>query len=121
MVYFIQGTITGNIKIGRTKNDSGYRLERRVAQIQSSDVIKVLKVIVDEIDDKPYHRVFHNCWSHGEWFKPSKELLAFIRTIPRSKWDGMIAEQDCKAASKEKAQELSNKFIELAREFYKIS
>ncbi len=86
MVYFIQGAKTGLIKIGQT-----IKVVQRVRTLQaeSPDRLTVLAVLKNKIDDHPYHAKFATSWSHGEWFYPTPDLLAFIATIPKSQYDGL--------------------------------
>lgn len=91
MIYFIQGTQSGNIKIGYTKN----RIESRLKDIQSesSDILVCLKTIDGkEKDETNLHKKFKHLWSHAEWFRPGKTLLRYIKKLPSSSNDGMIAE-----------------------------
>jgi hypothetical protein len=85
VIYFIQGTITGNIKIGQTKRD----ISSRMIQIQSSDPLVCLKVIKDSNNERLYHRKFKHAWSHGEWFRPTPDLLEFISALPANEYAGV--------------------------------
>jgi hypothetical protein len=78
-VYFIAGSVTGLIKIGKS-TDVIRRL--RLLQIGSPDRLKILAVIKDQHSDAPYHTQFRTAWEFGEWFRPSVDLLAFIKTLP---------------------------------------
>jgi len=86
MVYFIQGEQTKLIKIGRA-GDILVRLQQ--LQCGSPDRLMVLAVAVDAYSDTSYHIQFAAARVHGEWFKPSAEVMAFIEDIPASKFDGL--------------------------------
>lgn len=80
MVYFVQGKITGNIKIGNTDAE---RFPKRFNEFQSSDQLVCLNTIADgdaalerELQDR-----FAFCHSHGGWFKPAPELLLYIDSL----------------------------------------
>lgn len=89
MVYFIQGEKTGRIKIGKATN-----VEWRLRNLQphSPDRLTVLKVLKTAFNDTPYHAQFVAGWSHGEWFDPTPELMAFIESIPVSEYDGLCVQ-----------------------------
>jgi hypothetical protein len=87
VIYFVQGTITKNIKIGYTYSEPNMRL----GSIQSSDRLILLKVIEgDELEENRIHRRFQAAWDHGEWFRPVPELLEYIASLPQTSFDGMI-------------------------------
>ena len=88
MIYFIQGTITKNIKIGQT-NRVGRDFLNRLQAIQSSDPLIVLRVIPDSNEEHYYQNQFKLLWSHGEWFYPGQELLKFIESLPRNEYSGL--------------------------------
>jgi hypothetical protein len=79
VVYFFQGIATGLIKIGWTEDDGRKRL--RVCQSHSPDQVVPLAMIPDAHDDAPYHYQFRNSWDHGEWFRPTPDLMEFIATL----------------------------------------
>jgi hypothetical protein len=82
MVYFIQGNKTRLVKIGQTTN---LTKRLRALQAHSPDQLYVLATIPDEKADAPYHLRFRESWAgHGEWFNPSPELMAFIKTLTPS-------------------------------------
>lgn len=76
VVYFIQDTNSGPIKIGITKD-----IQTRFGELQRSSPIplKILKTIngEKELEDQ-IHKHFKHLQQHGEWFQPAKELLDFI-------------------------------------------
>jgi hypothetical protein len=85
MIYFIQGTITKNIKIGFTSRPFVYRFN----SITSSDELICLKTMEGGQDiEYQLHQKFAADRLHGEWFKPSKELLTFIDIIPSTEHEG---------------------------------
>jgi hypothetical protein len=86
VVYFIQGDHSQLIKIGKTVD-----LVSRLGSLQgaSPDKLTVLAVIANENGDYEYHEIFADAWSHGEWFHPSPDLLAFIGRIPESQYSGL--------------------------------
>lgn len=85
MVYFIQGESTKLIKIGKA-DDVLVRL--RMLQCGSPDKLMVLKVEADA-SERVYHLQFAVDRIHGEWFRPSVDLMEFIGNIPPSKFDGL--------------------------------
>ena len=78
-VYFIQGKITRFVKIGWTVNP-----DQRLAGMQanSPDKLTLLKVIKGDIPyEKHLHKQFASIRNHGEWFYPSRGLMAFIQSL----------------------------------------
>lgn len=86
MVYFFQGTETGNIKIGFTADNVVERLQ----QINSSDLLICLAVIKEAYTDTHYHQQFQHLWLHGEWFRDGDDLLAFIASLPKNEYTNLI-------------------------------
>lgn len=77
-VYFIQAETLGLIKIGCAVDPSDrlYTL-----QCGSPDQLKLLAVIRDPNAydrEKGLHHHFRAHQSHGEWFRPAPEVLAYI-------------------------------------------
>lgn len=90
MIYFVQGTITKHIKIGFTSRPFIYRFK----SLMSSDPLVCLKTMEgDALVEAQLHQRFVANRIHGEWFQPSKELLAFIALIPASAHDNTIQNQ----------------------------
>ena len=86
MIYFVQGTITGNIKIGFTGRD----FLERFNLIQSSDVLVCLNTTEgDQTIERELHNRFYKSHDHQEWFKPSPELLSYIDSLPPSEFTGI--------------------------------
>jgi predicted GIY-YIG superfamily endonuclease len=77
-VYFVQGVDGGPIKIGFTTD-----VRRRLITIQAYSPISLRLVALfsgrAEHEGK-LHRMFQAERLHGEWFFPSPELLAIVRT-----------------------------------------
>lgn len=75
-VYFIQAEALGLVKIGWAA-DPTIRLSR--LQIGSPDRLKLLAVIEDGRSlEGVLHIMFAADRAHGEWFRPSTRLLAYI-------------------------------------------
>lgn len=76
MVYFIQAECGGSIKIGLAKDPA-----TRLNQIQRYSPLR-LRIIAlmdgDRSAELALHRRFLECWSHGEWFTPTPELIRWI-------------------------------------------
>ncbi len=86
-VYFVQGKITKLIKIGYA-DDVSARLV--CMQTGSPDVLELLHVIeatgllhARMIEEK-LHAKFEADRGHGEWHKPSRNLLKFIKNARTS-------------------------------------
>jgi len=85
-VYFIQGTISKNIKIGHTTKT----MRQRLRGIQSSDPLVVLKTIPGTKEDESrLHIAFRDAHSHREWFRPTEALLAYINSLPDNQDTGI--------------------------------
>lgn len=79
MVYFIQGSITKNIKIGYVKCD----VRSKLGSMQSSDPLVCLATVEgSEPEEEEIHDQFRHLHSHREWFLPGLDLLAFIDSLP---------------------------------------
>jgi hypothetical protein len=76
--YFIQGELTGLIKIGHTRGIATSRLSQ--LQPNSPDKLKILKV-VDQDMERFLHSMFEHQRAHGEWFRPSGGLLTLINAL----------------------------------------
>lgn len=78
-VYFVQAATIELIKIGITQ-DVDQRLS--VMRAQSPDKLRVLGVIEDRDPrglEVALHTGFAHLRSHGEWFRPEPDLLAYIK------------------------------------------
>jgi Meiotically Up-regulated Gene 113 (MUG113) protein len=80
VVYFVQRTTGGSIKIGYTRN-----LKRRLmGLVVGSDAPLVVLATIPTDNHRieiEIHRRFAKYRLHGEWFSPSEELLVFIASI----------------------------------------
>ncbi len=82
-VYFIQGQITGLIKIGWTISVEGRLF---TLQASSPDKLKVLGWFPGNgREERALHKHFASCRSHGEWFFPEPELLAEVKRCAHRK------------------------------------
>jgi hypothetical protein len=78
MIYFVQGEITGRVKIGYTKNLIGIRLQPMVSS--SPDKLTYLGGMPgDRKLEKFIQSEFAEHLFHGEWFEENDELLTFIK------------------------------------------
>lgn len=85
MVYFIQATEGGLIKIGTT-----VRLSERLKTLrkESGRPLWVLAVIPgDRFEEKGLHARFSHLRRDGEWFEPGDDLRRFI-DAEATDWDG---------------------------------
>lgn len=78
VVYFIRAS-NGRIKIGVTDD-----LKARFSALRSSSPCE-LEILVsvegDELTEREMHERFKASRSHGEWFDPSPDLIAYIDTV----------------------------------------
>lgn len=75
IIYFV--TDLQNIKIGFTNQD----IKKRIQQLSTGNSSKIYLIGFRQgsINDEKYlHTKFMNEKSHGEWFKPVKEILDYI-------------------------------------------
>lgn len=78
MIYFIQATGIGHIKIGYTDADDAL-IRLASLQIGSPVPLKLLGTIPGSLEDeKDLHRRFGSARVTGEWFKAVPELLALV-------------------------------------------
>lgn len=76
-VYFLQEQSTGTIKIGCTR-----RLATRIADLTAlnGSAVELLGFIKGyDLTERALHTIFAADRLHGEWFKPSPELVALAR------------------------------------------
>lgn len=74
--YFVQSEAGGPIKIGFTSKAP----EERLCQLQTGSPTKLRIVGLIPLDrEKELHERFAKHHSHGEWFRPVKQLLDFIQ------------------------------------------
>jgi hypothetical protein len=79
-VYFIQAGDDGPIKIGVSRKP-----KRRIESLRTASPVelRLIAVIVGgEKEEQALHRRFSEDRTHGEWFRPSSDLLAFIAALP---------------------------------------
>lgn len=76
MVYFIQQSKHGPIKIGKANNP---RSRMRDLQIGNPDKLYLLVAVGEHHATEPeLHEHFASLRMYGEWFKPGKKLLRYI-------------------------------------------
>lgn len=76
-VYFVRATESGRIKIGKARD-----VERRLAGIRTgcSEPLELMGWVDGGVHrEDAVHSMFRADREHGEWFRPSAALLAFIR------------------------------------------
>lgn len=77
-VYFIQVGTDGPIKIGYTKVNVEHRV--RAIQMGSPHILRWIGGFSgNRSDEKNAHRLLQNSSLRGEWFYPTKEVLAFVQ------------------------------------------
>lgn len=72
--YFIKGTTTGLIKIGRGKNPANRLMTIKTGATEPLELLGAL----EGNREREIHDRFSPSRSHGEWFTPSDDLAAFI-------------------------------------------
>jgi hypothetical protein len=75
MIYFIQDTETRRIKIGVSAEPT-----QRLKQLQTAHAAELELIAVmdgSRIEEQALHQLFTR--KRGEWFEPTRDLLAFIR------------------------------------------
>ena len=80
MIYFIQNGKQGPIKIGYTKGD----VEVRLSNLQSASPCKLYllgTMVGDKAVESRLHKKFDVFNTAGEWFKPDRILIDYIRDI----------------------------------------
>jgi hypothetical protein len=95
MIYFIQDTVQGYIKIGKTRET---RLEARIRALQTSmpNVLVCIGVIANDDNEKKYHDKFIDAHYRGEWYSPFSYLLDFIKSLPYDPYIGVRGDRDSK-------------------------
>lgn len=78
-VYFIRGRTSGHVKIGRA-----WDVSQRFHAIKTScsEPVELLGLIPSDFPERlegELHARFRRCCVHGEWFRPNRHLLRFIR------------------------------------------
>ena len=76
-VYFIQGKITGYIKIGFSTNSLA-RIQ--ILRKSNGEELEILHIIKDTSrqQEKDLHKKFKQYHLHDEWYRPGEKLLTFI-------------------------------------------
>src|SRR4029077_6133262 len=78
-VYFVRAANTGLIKIGLTGNPEGrLRDLRATCPVQLDELLVVRGTAAHEW---ALHLKFNNDRSHGEWFRETPQLFAFIEEL----------------------------------------
>jgi hypothetical protein len=77
-VYFIQAEANGYIKIGWTDGHPSFRL-KTLETAAPCLLVSLGAVRGDSGLERDLHNLFGHLRSHGEWFRPGQELLAFIQ------------------------------------------
>jgi hypothetical protein len=75
-LYFIQGRVGGLIKIGVANNPWA-----RLKSLQGNCPVRLWLIGViweGGHNERRLHGQFHHLRHHGEWFRPARELLAYI-------------------------------------------
>lgn len=78
MIYFVQETISGYIKIGFTDSPDA---ESRVRSLQTANpgrLVPLLLIPGDMEEEKELHRIFAEANVCGEWFRPTPNLLQYL-------------------------------------------
>lgn len=73
MVYFIQSSDGGPIKIGKSSNP-----KRRLANLQTARSDKLLLLGTSNLPEESLHQRFADLRLNGEWFKCHTRLIAWI-------------------------------------------
>jgi len=79
MVYLIKDSLTGYIKIGKSKHP-----QKRLAQLQTGTggklvLLQAFDVENDLVVEKRLHQMFWKSRKRGEWFHfPSEDYISFI-------------------------------------------
>jgi hypothetical protein len=79
MIYFVQESASGNIKIGQTANSKSLRGRLISLRTGNSSTLRLLGTIA-EASEPELHDKFAAAHVRGEWFEPCPELIAFIQT-----------------------------------------
>lgn len=89
-VYFVQGKKTRLVKIGFSTN-----ADRRLDDLQSGspDTLRMLGMAPgSRLAERRLHEVFQDHRVHGEWFKPSSELLSLAASLPPCSGQAIIGQ-----------------------------
>jgi len=87
-LYFIRAGADGPVKIG-VAADPWKRLE--TLQIGNHEKLELLAICYSSVtEERLIHRILDGQRIHGEWFKPTDELMAAVRQIQRWNVDDAI-------------------------------
>jgi hypothetical protein len=117
-VYFIQAGGTGPIKIGKTGGDP----MRRLSDLQTGSPVPLRLIGIIETreiasSERAFHRAFESDRLHGEWFRPSRELVAELRKRGITAGDGSPGCSNCEGYAElaARAQERTRRIAEETR------
>lgn len=87
VVYFVRGSESGRIKIGRTRNAVAFRMAAIAGMC--SEPIELLGVVLEdhyatgsgEYTETAIHRRLADHRLHGEWFHPHPEVLELVGVL----------------------------------------
>ena len=81
-VYFIQGEITGRIKIGFSN-----QINKRIQSLQNSEPLRLIHVIPNALSntESSLHKRFSHLRVIGEWFEGTEELIQYINSLKSDK------------------------------------
>lgn len=82
-VYFIQAGLRGPIKIGVAVDLVARMYEH---QCSNHEALFVVGLVLDagRPEEQELHRRFRGDWLRGEWFRRSRALVAYIKTLPEA-------------------------------------
>ena len=84
-VYFLRDSASGLIKIGFSAARS-FKKRMTTLKISAANKLELVKVIDGDYKvERSIHKQFSHCRKHGEWFKPSSELLDYISQLDSAK------------------------------------
>lgn len=85
MIYFIQAEMLGLVKIGTTTNMKSRLKALRDCCPDKLRILGSFKSTDDRLVERILHRKFESARSHGEWFRQTPDLMAFIERFA-NKW-----------------------------------
>lgn len=81
MVYFVRATVSGMVKIGWTA-DSDPTARLTALQTGSPEPLEVAGTVKgDRATEREFHQRFATARSHGEWFRPTPALMAYVNRL----------------------------------------
>jgi hypothetical protein len=75
-IYLIRCTATGLLKIGLSRNPPGRLRQLRCSSSGSLELVAILEATVMADLESDLHSRFADLRHHGEWFRPSPQILA---------------------------------------------